>query len=372
MGGIYPTGTTPGESAASTATAASTKVKLKLSQIIDQGTDQETEMLPQETLQRMRRNFVTLEGDNPLEQEEVTDAQLSCLYAKLQSQQAPFVDMGVFGPYGDRIARAMKFVSQQWKDGQWKAVELPGASNLDTWEQSWRIFRTACLMMGVATSAVLDRYAAEFRQRVNDHPGVWHLAAKADIRCRSEFWPQELRRQQAFHESQPQLSAYVPEMPWNSVIKASANNREYWNREFEKPALMYSMQGAKATPAKPLPPQALITSPDTPHPAASGSNAGERKRTFDLQRKDGRYFKSRFGVVCYAWSRSKDGCSNTKCDRGMSCVRVLSPTTSHCGLPCSSWLGPECQVREEQREGQRGQRPQETAHVTNRAGPTAP
>ena len=321
VGGIGAgTGSTAGDATAPSA-SMSTKAKLKLSQILDQGSDQETEMLPLDTLQKMRRNFVMLEGDNPLEQEEVTDAQLSCLYAKLQSQQTPFVDMGVFGPYGDRIARAMKFVSQQWKDGQWKAVELPGASNLETWEQSWRIFRTACLMLGVATSAVLDRYAAEFRQRVNDHPGVWHLAAQADIRCRSEFWPQELRRQQAFHESQPQLSAYVPEMPWNSVIKASANNREYWNREFEKPALMYSMQGAKATPAKPTPPGMIAVSPDAPNPTAASSAGGDKKRSFDPQRKDGRYFKSRFGVnICYAWSRSKDGCSNTKCERGMAHV----------------------------------------------------
>ena len=121
------------------------------------------------------------EGDNPLEKEEVTDGQLSCLYHKLQSGQPPFVDMGVWGPHGDRIARAMRFVSQQWGDGQWKAVELPGAASLDAWEESWRIFRTGALMLQLATAATLDRYASEFRTRVLQHPDVWHLAAQADM-----------------------------------------------------------------------------------------------------------------------------------------------------------------------------------------------
>ena len=121
-----------------------------------------------------------------MEKEEVTDAQLSCLHYKLQSGQTPFIDMGVWGPHGDRIARAMRFVSQQWRDGPWKAVELPGATNLDAWEESWRIFWTGALMLQMATAATLDRYAAEFRARVLQHPDVWHLAAQADIRCRTE------------------------------------------------------------------------------------------------------------------------------------------------------------------------------------------
>lgn len=55
------------------------KLKLKMSQIIDQGVDFEVEMLSGPTLQKMRAQFVIAEGDNPLEKEEVTDAQLTCL-----------------------------------------------------------------------------------------------------------------------------------------------------------------------------------------------------------------------------------------------------------------------------------------------------
>ena len=182
---------TSGGAAVPVNTGTSPKLKLKLNQVIDQGCDLEVEQLPHTELTKLRQRYVVVEGDAPTEKEEVTDAQLTCLRAKLEHGMSPFVDMGVWGAYGDRLARAMKFTSQLWKDGQWKPVEIPGASSLLAWEESWRIFRTASLMLNLATAATLDRYAAAFKARVHEYPNVWHLAAQADIRCRSEFWIQE-------------------------------------------------------------------------------------------------------------------------------------------------------------------------------------
>ncbi|CAK9077785.1 unnamed protein product [Durusdinium trenchii] len=183
---------------------------------------------------------------------------------------------GSVGDHTDRIAHAMRFVSQQWRDGQWKAVELPGAANLDAWEESWRIFRTGALMLQLATAATLDRYASEFRTR-------------ADIRCRTEFWSQEKRKQEAFHSTHPALFAFIPGQPWNSVIRASASHSEFWSREFEKPAMLYG--------------------PMKPQPKKKVGGA------FDPQRKDGQYFRSKAGInICYAWAA--DGCSNDRCDKG--------------------------------------------------------
>ena len=299
---------TSGAVTSSSATSGSVKLKIKMNQIIDQGCDFEVEMLPAVELQSMRAKFAMIEGDSPLEKEEVTDAQLSCLYYKVHNVQAPFVDMAVWGPHGERLARAMKFVSQQWRDGEWKAVELPGAMSLDAWEEAWQIFRTAALMTQVATAATLDRYAAEFRSRVLQHPDVWHLAAHADIRCRTEFWAQEKRKQEAFHATHPALSAFVPGQPWNSVIRASASHAEFWSKEFEKPAIWHS---SKAVSARPLPP----SSSDE----VAALKPSPKKKTFDPQRKDGRYFKSRAGVnICYARARSADGWNNEKCEKGFA------------------------------------------------------
>lgn len=301
------------------ASPSQNKVKIKLSQVIDQGSDAEVEQLPHGTLQQLRQKYVLVEGDVPLESEEVTDSQLTCLDWKLSMDLPPFVDMGVWGPYGDRLARQMKFVNQTWRDGAWKTVEVPGASSYDAWLEAWRIFRTAAIMLEMATSAVLDRYAAEFKQRIQQHPGVWHLAAQADIRCRSEFWGQERRRQEAFRASHPQMSAYNPKQPWNSVIKASACSSEFWDREFTKPAMLYQMNGPRSMPAFPSPPTGPGFGPGAGSTSARDGGQTSRKRPFDPQRKDGRYFKSRSGVnICFDWAWNPDGCDNEKCKREMA------------------------------------------------------
>ena len=82
------------------------------------------EQLPHAQLAEFWRRYVVVEGGAPTEKEEVTDAQLTRPWAKIEHGMSPFVDMGVWGAYGDRLAGAMKLTSQQWKDGQWKSVEI--------------------------------------------------------------------------------------------------------------------------------------------------------------------------------------------------------------------------------------------------------
>ena len=69
------------------------------------------------------------------------------------------------------------------------------------------------------------------------YPKAWYLAVVADDRCRNEFWAAERRRQERFHRDHPELSAFNPSMPWESIIKESTNNVEYWMRELQEPAL---------------------------------------------------------------------------------------------------------------------------------------
>lgn len=319
--------TMSGANVGTTHTSAPSKIKIKLSQVIDQGSDMEIEQLDAAVIQRARRAYVQSEGDSPLEKEEVTDAQLSALQAKLEHGLAPFVDMGVWGLYGERLARQMKFQAQVVKDGQWKTIELPGASSFTAWEEAWRIFRTAAIMLKLASPSVLDRYAAEFKSRVQEYPDCWHLAAQADIRCRSEFWLQEKRRQEEFHSAHANMSSFNTMQPWNSVIKAAANSSEFWRKEFEKPALLYKMNGPKAMPAVPDPPAPVGFSP--------GSSSRPEKRIHEPKRRDGRYFKSLGGInICYDWSRNENGCvCEGQCPKGMAhvCEWCRQPhRTIHC------------------------------------------
>ena len=82
----------------------------------------------------------------------------------------------------------------------------------------------------------------------------------------------------------------------------------FLGKEFEKPALLYQINGAKAMPA--------VFPPPAPTPGASKrvDEENARKRQYEPQRKDGRYMKSFNGInICFDWARNKDGCENTAC-----------------------------------------------------------
>ena len=128
-----------------------------------------------------------------------------------------------------------------------RAIELPGASCLDTWKECWAVFRTAAIMASVALPGVLDRYADTFAERCKRYPTSWHLCAQADIRCRTEQWVAERRAQDAFVLAQPGLAASDPMMPWNNVIRASTTDTEFWDRELKEPALLHGRTVHAAT-----------------------------------------------------------------------------------------------------------------------------
>ena len=96
--------------------------KIKLSQVIDQAKDTEIPLLDEVTARELRKNYEVLYGDAPMDNAEVSDAQLAALYHVLQSGVVPYADFGVWGPHGLRLERRMKF----------KARVLDNAGCLDT------------------------------------------------------------------------------------------------------------------------------------------------------------------------------------------------------------------------------------------------
>ena len=43
--------------------------------------------------------------------------QLAALRARMKAGMAPFCDFGIFGPYGRRMTKVMKFAADVWVDG---------------------------------------------------------------------------------------------------------------------------------------------------------------------------------------------------------------------------------------------------------------
>jgi len=333
-------------------------VKVKLSQVVDQSSDQEVPMLPASELTAFRQRFITTFGDPPLQRMEVTDSQLTALQFKLTSGQPPYADFGVWGPYGARIERRLKFVSYALTpSGAWRTLELPGADCLDTWRDCWAVFKSAAVMLDVARPATLDLYSASFEDRCRRYPRAWHLCAQADIRCRSEFLIEEKRRQEAFHQRMPALSSYVPVSPWDSVFKAAAADGPFWDRELKEPALLFTLGQTEAGLApswveRQLPEHGALQgsgragkkrklgggppkSSATPPPSQpKGKGKGKGKDDHPRKGKDGLYATARDGSqICFAWNASQDGCGKT-CpqNRAHVCRKCLQPHRSaNCG-----------------------------------------
>ena len=78
----------------------------------------------------------------------------------------------------------------------------------------------------------LDKYCQQLRRRARQYLG--HLVYKADLRCRTEFWVEERRRQALWDLSPPAFSQVDAQYPMESVIRESAVNDKFWEQELEK------------------------------------------------------------------------------------------------------------------------------------------
>ena len=113
--------------------------------------------------------------------------------------------------------------------GAMRSLEMPGAESLSTWRECWAVFRTAATMLSVAHAG------SWIAMRPCSWIGVRGSSTRGTFAHRQTFvaglksWVTERWAQEEFHSSHPDLSAFSPTMPWDSVIKSSANDTELWD-----------------------------------------------------------------------------------------------------------------------------------------------
>ena len=74
-----------------------------MANLLDQTDDSELMPLDVQTVHAWSQRYLQLMGDMPKEEEEPTDAQMAALDKRVnQMGQAPYVDMGVWLPFGRR------------------------------------------------------------------------------------------------------------------------------------------------------------------------------------------------------------------------------------------------------------------------------
>ena len=97
-------------------------LKIKVSSILDQSSDREVVRWSREELNFLRSRYRSLEGEDPMKSEEVTDDQLSVLCELTKVGIAPLADFGVWKPFGQRHAETLKFTSHFLDHtGAWRA-----------------------------------------------------------------------------------------------------------------------------------------------------------------------------------------------------------------------------------------------------------
>ena len=163
---------------------------IKMSSVIDQSDDSEfiPESLAKADLWYQR--YLNTMGGAPQEEEDCTVEQLSALNKRVHTLDLPpYVDLGVWQPYGRRALGASKF--RAWfPDGSsgYIGKELPGPSAWGQRLAAWRVFQTAAIMLDILPLASLQLYERHVERLVKLYPSAWHLVVLADEKARGEKW----------------------------------------------------------------------------------------------------------------------------------------------------------------------------------------
>jgi len=177
----------------------------------------------------------------PHPDEEPTIEQLTALRALVASGAPPSVDFSVWRPHANRHKKILAFHGLHiGVDGSIVLAEMKGPANIEEWLASWRIFKVACLMLKILSTAAADAYSGHI-SRLHTRYGsqVWLLLYQADIRFRSEHAERVRRKGEAIKaKAGIDPCEYDPDMPWEFVYRQATEDFAYWNREFESDALL--------------------------------------------------------------------------------------------------------------------------------------
>ena len=278
--------------------AAETRPKRKIADVLDQMDDGHFEPLTDTERLEYFTNYRMVTGGVPADNAEASPDQVAAMKVKIESGAAPYADFAVFVPHGVRFAKLRKFDAQVFVNNSLQQRVLRGPSNLVSWMDSWRVFRTVMLSLKAASPQTLDDYANGIQMLCNIHPSTddWGLIYAADEVMRHEIWD-KIRDEMVLENAWPEIT------PWDAVIKKSvygsgdSKRMHWWYLHVLAPAqrggknLLKVVEGTSLIPA----PDGLFGNTasssrppagSTAAPAASTSGKGSRGRPSRQQRRN--------------------------------------------------------------------------------------
>jgi hypothetical protein len=221
---------------------------IKLSQVVDQTSDEEARMLDQVAIRAAYARYDARLGGSPPPDHEPTYEQLSAMSHLNALDGCPYVDFAIFGPHAVRIIRKLKLTGMCLNaNGELFRSELSGPTSYEQWETCYMVFRTACIMLDIVTPAALDQYKDHIKQYSLRYQHVcWALLYQADTRARRELCERIRRTGMALFDSlaagvppgQPVVCEYNPNRPWEYVFRKLTQEFSFWKKELEDPAML--------------------------------------------------------------------------------------------------------------------------------------
>ena len=213
-----------------------TDPKIKLSLLLDPSLDTDLVRLPHVRIRALFAEYARVRGAEPAEDVEPSVEQISALAQVVASDLTPYADFSLWGPFGKRMVGKLSF--QAWNfqpDGTWHRKELPGPPSFEHWWSSFRVLRTAILLLDLAPPEHLDNYGEMVRTFANQYgPQSWYLVYQADTRMRSEHF--ERLRRVAERGAYP---GFDPAKHWYTVFKLAIEDKLWWDEHLHRPAVLF-------------------------------------------------------------------------------------------------------------------------------------
>ena len=224
---------------------------LKMASLIDQ--QDESELLPatNNELNQWTQNFINVMGALPERSEEPTGSQLAALAKRtLQQGNSPYCDFAVWVPFERRMSKTQKCrVYHPLAGGGYLVKDLPGPGSHLAWLASWRVFKTAAVMLRIATLASLQIYERTIERIHAQWPSAWGLLYEAEDRARAEQLDRWRRHFIAEEAAGRQLPLdWDRDNPWSCLFKTIAEDASYWAEFVHHPAAAWVASGQRGKP----------------------------------------------------------------------------------------------------------------------------
>ena len=224
---------------------------LKMASILDQS--DESELVPPsvEEVHQWTQNFVLVMGAMPDDIEEPTSSQLAALNKRVTKlSAAPYCDFAIWTPFERRAAKSHKFrVFTPLGDGRFLQRDLPGPGNFMAWAASWRVFRSAAIMLRICTLACLEAYYRHIERLVLQWPSCWGLIYTAEDTARAEKL-EKWRRHWTIEQSRGRTvpADWNPDDPWSCAFNSLIGDDKFWSEKVHVPAAAWTASGGKGVP----------------------------------------------------------------------------------------------------------------------------